>query len=32
VPGGISILCAECYREREADARTAGRRLIYRFE
>lgn len=30
VPGGVSILCAECYREREKDAERAGRRLIYR--
>lgn len=30
VPGGISILCAECYRAREADAQHAGRRVLYR--
>ena len=29
VPGGISILCAECYRHREADALKLGRRAIY---
>lgn len=29
VPGGIDILCAECYRRREADAAKAGRRRIY---
>ena len=28
VPSGISILCSECYREREGDARLACRRLI----
>ena len=30
VPGGVSILCAECYRQRERDAERAGRRVIYR--
>lgn len=30
VPDGITIICAECYREREADALRAGRRMIYR--
>lgn len=30
VPGGVSIVCAECYRERERDAERVGRRLIYR--
>jgi hypothetical protein len=30
VPGGIRIVCAECYREREKDAERAGRRVIYR--
>lgn len=29
VPGGITIICAECYRVREADARRVGRRLIH---
>jgi hypothetical protein len=29
VPGGIQIICAECYRAREADARRLGRRTIY---
>ena len=29
VPGGISILCAECYRDREGDAQRAGRRVIH---
>lgn len=28
VPDGITIICAECYRQREADARLAGRRTI----
>lgn len=28
VPGGIAIICAECYRHRETDARIAGRRAI----
>jgi hypothetical protein len=28
VPGGITIMCAECYPQREADARLAGRRTI----
>ncbi|AHE52898.1 hypothetical protein [Sphingomonas sanxanigenens] len=28
VPGGIRIICAECYRRREADARLAGRRIV----
>ncbi len=28
VPGGITIICVECYRQREADARLAGRRTI----
>jgi len=27
-PGGITIICAECYRQRERDARLAGRRVI----
>ncbi|SRR5688500_5262428 len=30
VPGGINIICAECYRARKADAQRAGRRRIYR--
>jgi hypothetical protein len=30
VPGGISILCSQCYRQREKDAERAGRRVIYR--
>ena len=30
VPGGVDLLCAECYRRRELDAQCAGRRLIYR--
>jgi len=30
VPGGVDLLCAECYRQRELDAERAGRRLIYR--
>lgn len=30
VPGGIGIVCAECYRARETDALQAGRRIIYR--
>jgi hypothetical protein len=29
VPGGIGILCAQCYRSREADALKAGRRVVY---
>src|SRR3569832_2331972 len=29
VPGGSRILCAECYRMREAHARRTGRRVIY---
>jgi hypothetical protein len=28
VPGGITIICAEGYRQREADAYLAGRRTI----
>jgi len=28
VAGGITIICAECYRQREADARLAGQRTI----
>lgn len=28
VPGGITIICAECYRQRETDARLAGRRWV----
>ena len=28
VPDGITIICAKCYRQREADARSAGRRTI----
>ncbi|NLR73373.1 hypothetical protein HGI47_21110 [Novosphingobium sp. ERN07] len=28
VSDGITIICAECYRQREADARLAGRRRI----
>jgi hypothetical protein len=30
VPGGISIICAECYRRRENEAARAGRRKIHR--
>jgi hypothetical protein len=30
VPGGVTILCAECYRDREKDAERAGRRVIHR--
>jgi hypothetical protein len=30
VPGGISVICAECYRERERDAERVGRRVIHR--
>ena len=30
VPDGVSIICAECYREREKDAERVGRRLIRR--
>jgi hypothetical protein len=30
VPGGITIICAEFYRQRESDAERAGRRVIYR--
>jgi hypothetical protein len=30
VPGGITIICAECYRQRESDAERAGRRVVYR--
>jgi hypothetical protein len=30
VPGGVTIICAECYRAREKDAERAQRRLIYR--
>jgi hypothetical protein len=29
VPGGIHILCSECYQLREADAKRAGRRTIH---
>jgi hypothetical protein len=29
VPGGITVICAQCYRDREADARRVGRRLIH---
>ena len=29
VPHGIGILCADCYRAREADAQRAGRRVLY---
>jgi hypothetical protein len=29
VPGGIGLLCSQCYRSREADAVKSGRRLIY---
>lgn len=29
VPGGIKIICAECYRARETDAQCSGRRTIY---
>jgi hypothetical protein len=28
VPGGIDLLCAECYRLRENDASKAGRRVV----
>ncbi len=28
VPNGITIMCAECYPKREADARLAGRKTI----
>ncbi|MEN3747731.1 hypothetical protein TPR58_11180 [Sphingomonas sp. HF-S3] len=28
VPGGIAIICAQCYRQREADAVLSGRRTI----
>jgi hypothetical protein len=31
VPGGITIICAECYRGREADARRHGRRSFHDF-
>jgi len=27
--GGIKIICAECYRAREADAQRSSRRTIY---
>ena len=30
VPSGISVICAECYRERKRDSRRAGRRVIHR--
>ena len=30
VPDGISIICAECYRQREKDAERSGRRLMRR--
>jgi hypothetical protein len=29
VPGGIAVICAECYRGREKDAARAGRRAIH---
>lgn len=30
VPGGFHLLCAQCYRARESEARRAGRRFIHR--
>jgi hypothetical protein len=30
VPGGISVICAECYRRRESVATRAGKRIIHR--
>ena len=30
VPGGVSIICAECYRGRERDAERADQRVIHR--
>jgi hypothetical protein len=30
VPEGFHVLCSECYRSREAEARRAGRRFIHR--
>jgi hypothetical protein len=29
VPGGINVICAGCYRERENDAERAGRRVTH---
>jgi len=29
VPGGIALICAECYRARQRDAVEAGRRVFY---
>lgn len=30
VPGGFHLLCSQCYRAREGEARRAGRRFIHR--
>jgi hypothetical protein len=28
VPGGVDVICAQCYRDRAADAERAGRRVV----